>query len=220
MPRRDPFDRLKGVHIAPSSSDQAGQPDQPRPASVLDDLRVAERKKRGRQYERSNPTVSFRGIPTDINEQIVALAEEQRVMAGEIVDILLDFGLTCVERGTLPLEPRPKATRMTLFPLSNSWQRRQGWSEGNLNPVPQPIPTRKTRKEQKIFAPWKSVVSYRGVGKEMADALRRLADKKHVPVGEVATVLLKHGLEAYKAGRIRFNPQPLTARQTLVGWSE
>lgn len=220
MPRRDPFDRLKGVQITPAASEQTGQPEQPRPASVLDDLRVAEKKKRGRQYEKANPAVSFRGIPADVNEQILALAGEHRVMAGEIVDVFLRYGLACVDRGTLPLEPRPKAARMTLLPLSSSWQKRQGWSEETLHPVPKSIPSCKTRKEPKTLAAWESVVSYRGVGKETADALRRLADKKYVPVGEVATVLLKHGLEAYKAGRIRFNPQPLTTRQTLAGWSE
>jgi len=220
MPRRDPFDRLKGVQITPAESEHAGQPEQPRPASVLDDLRVSEKKKRRRQYEKANPTVSFRGIPADINEQILTLAGEQRVMAGEIVEVFLIYGLACVDRGTLPLEPRPKAARMTLFPLSSNWQKRQGRSEEISNPIPKPIPTRKSHKEQKAPAAWKSVVSYRGVGKETTKTLRLLADKKHVPVGEVATVLLKHGLEAYKAGRIHFDPQPLTARQTLAGWSE
>jgi len=220
MPRRDPFDRLKGVQITPAESEHAGQPEQPRPASVLDDLRVAEKKKRRRQYEMAYPTVSFRGIPAEINEQILALANEHHVMAGEIVDTFLSYGLRCVDRGTLPLEPRPKAARMTLYPLSGNWQKRQGWSEENPNPVPKPIPARKVHKEQKVPAAWESVVSYRGVGKETAKALRRLADKKYVPVGEVAAVLLKHGLEAYKAGRIRLNPQPLTVRQMLAGRSE
>ncbi len=220
MPRRDPFDRLKGAQITPAESEHAGQPEQPRPASVLDDLRVAEKKKRGRQYEMAHPTVSFRGIPTDVNEQILAVAGEQRVMAGEIVDVFLSYGLACVDRGTLPLEPRPKAARMTLFPLSSNFQKRQGWSEEISNPIPKPSPTRKNRREEIAPAAWKLVVSYRGVGKETAEALRRLANYKYVPVGEVATVLLKHGLEAYKAGRIHFDPQPRSARQTLAGWTE
>ena len=36
-----------------------------------------------------------------------------------------------------------------------------------------------------------------------------------VPVGEVVAFLLRHGLQAYRQGRLSLKPQPMTVKMTL-----
>lgn len=59
------------------------------------------------------------------------------------------------------------------------------------------------------------VVSYRGIPKQIHQAITKIAAEKEVPVGEVARALLEHALRAYQEGRLDLNPAPRSGKFTL-----
>lgn len=51
-------------------------------------------------------------------------------------------------------------------------------------------------------------VTYRGISPELHAALKAIAVKLSVPVGDVARAFLEHGLEAYERGELALAPRP------------
>ena len=74
------------------------------------------------------------------------------------------------------------------------------------------------RRKKRVEQNQKSVpaVSYRiphGVHMDLCSLATDLA----VPVGEVVTHLLRHGLKSYRAGRLKLTPHPVIVKMTVKG---
>ena len=106
---------------------------------------------------------------------------------------------------------------MTLFPLPNGWGKQAGWTEGDgwepTEPKENPAKRKGQAKEEK--RPWEDRVHYR-MSDDVHEAIKQLAEKHTVPLGEILTLFLKHGLESYLAGYLRLNPQPKVVKMTLA----
>lgn len=59
------------------------------------------------------------------------------------------------------------------------------------------------------------VATYRGIPKHLQDEIRRISDKRNVPVGEVARALLEYALVAYAKGDLTLDPQFGPGKLTL-----
>ena len=59
------------------------------------------------------------------------------------------------------------------------------------------------------------VVTYRGIPAELHRQIKEIADKKGVPVGEVARRLLEYGLAAYLVGDLKLPAAPRRGKLTL-----
>jgi len=187
------------------------------PVSPLDQIQGAELKKRNRTWEQGHRTCSYRGVPQDIQDQVVALATSLLVNTDELVQVFVQYGLSCIEREILTISPRPKAQRMTLFPTPGGWGEQAGWSEADgWEPGKvKEIPARKKSLKDKEQRDWETRAHYR-LASEVHEAIKQLAEKHFIPVGEVMTLFLKHGLESYKTGRLILKPQPKVVRMTLA----
>ena len=209
-PRRNVF----GDWGQPSS--QAAVPLVPPPPTPIDLIGVAKPKERNRQWEKGHRAHSYRGVPQEIHNQVIGLAGHLQVTNDEVVQVFVQYGLSCLERGILTISPRPKAQRMTLFPLPIGWGKQAGWSEGDgWEPASQEtLPSvRKTSKNK--HGGWERVVTYR-LSDDADNSIRHIATQHTLPVGEIVTLFLKHGLESYKSGRLKLNPQPKAVKMTLA----
>ncbi len=75
------------------------------------------RAKRNRAWETRHRTRSYRYIPDEVHQEIVAIAQQMHVPTGEIVRRLLEYGLEALREGRLALTPHPRnAVSMTLYP--------------------------------------------------------------------------------------------------------
>jgi len=59
------------------------------------------------------------------------------------------------------------------------------------------------------------VATYRGVPKALQEELRRVAEKRHVPVGEVVRAFLEYALVAYEKDALTLTPQFGAGKLTL-----
>ena len=167
--------------------------------------------KRNRQWEKAHRPYRYVNVPLEVREEVLALAEHLHVPADDVAHAFFEYGLDHVDEGKLQLkaQPNPFGRKMTLFP-----QKQVGaWNEAT-GPQ-QDIPVRRKRKVERKQ---KSIpaVSYRiphGVHMELCSLAEGLA----VPVGEVVTQLLRHGLKSYRAGRLKLTPHPVTVKMTLKG---
>ena len=167
--------------------------------------------KRNREWEKAHRPYRYVNVPTELREQVTALAEHLVVSADEVARSFIEYSIECFDEETLQVDvrPNPQGRKMTLFPQEQA----QGWqaAEG----APQQIPTRRKRKTERPKKAYPAV-SYR-LPESLHDDICGLGMDLDVPLGEVVTLLLGHGLEAYKSGRLRLNPQPLTVKMTLQG---
>jgi hypothetical protein len=187
------------------------------PPSPLDQMSVAAPRKRSRSWEKEHRTCSYRGVPQELHDQVAALAFHLHVNTDEVVQVFMQYGLSCFDKGILTISPRPKAQRMTLFPLPFGSSEQAGWSEADKwEPGrPKEIPTkRKTGHMVKKQVLWKRVVTYR-LDNDSSARISYLAGQHTLPVGEIVTLFLKHGLESYKNGHLNLNPQPKMVVMTL-----
>jgi hypothetical protein len=220
--RREALESLASLAATPANNDTwTGIPAQATPAapSVLDTIAAAKRRSRGREWEKSHHTFSYRGVPADLRDQVLALASYLNVNVDELVQVFVQYGQSCLSKGTLSIEARPREGRMTLFPTTEGWNKRAGWSEvDGWKPEQKEIPVRKKSIKTEASPLWKDRVHYR-LPAEVHATIKGLAAQHFIAVGEVMTLFLKHGLESYRSGRLILNPQPKTVRMTLGGSS-
>ncbi len=167
------------------------------------------KKPRNRAWEKEHRAKTFRGVPEEVSDKVVAIAEQLGVTADEIARAFLEYGLYCMERETLTLQPKIKGTRMTLYPLDSGWTKQHGWLEEGWNPAPKVVnPDRKKRKtkeeEPRLWNRW---VGYR-LPEELVKRIKERADRDNVPVGELVGLLLKHSANRYEQGVLRLTPYP------------
>lgn len=167
--------------------------------------------KRNRQWEKTHRPYRYVNVPLEVREDVLALAEHLHVTADDVAHAFFEYGLDRVDEGKLQLktQPNPLGRKMTLFPQkqAGAWEEASGPQRD--------IPTRRKRKGERNQ---KSVpaVSYRiphGVHMDLCSLAAELA----VPVGEVVALFLQHGLHAYRAGRLKLTPHPVTVKMTLKG---
>jgi hypothetical protein len=170
-------------------------------------IRVA---KRNRQWEKSHRPYRYVNVPLALREQVAALAEHLLVTSDEVARAFIEYGLSCIDAGTLKLrtKPNPFGRKMTLYPRDQARGRQE--ADGS----PKEIPARRKEKSERVKKV-RPAVSYR-FPSDLHAKLRALAMDLAVPMGEVVAFLLRHGLDAYQAGSLGLNPYPLAVKMTLV----
>ena len=206
MARRKPFE-------TPQPTEPTPAPLAASPSATLDALaylRLPEKKKRQRSWEREHTPKSYRGVPADLRDAVRAAAENLNVTVDDLARAFLEYSLDCVSRGALRLEIRysPRVQRLSLYPFSGASWAARGW-----NPQPPPAPARR-RKAAEDARPWQQLVSYR-IPDELHQQIKAQAEGD-VPLGEVVTILLQHALTDYRSGALALFPQPRMAAK--VHW--
>ncbi len=195
-PRRNPLEKPPGDEQSSmwrTVLSQIGDPQR------LEEARKPKSKERKREWEKANKPKHYRGVPAEVREQVKAVAEELGVTADEVARAFLEYGLLCIQRGTLVIQPAASQRRvkMTLYPFSGA-----GWAENGWTPQP---PKRSGRKKDEPPALWREAAYYR-IPDDLHEQIKRAAQL--VPVGELVAVLLKHGIESYQNGILVLLPQP------------
>ena len=174
------------------------------PPDLYESLRIAEPRKRNRQWEKQHQShkAVYRGVDPKLSLQIKSIAGNLCVPEGEVARAVIEHALRCYERGELDLDPRPNPyrLRMTLFPTHD----------------PMPAPTRSRTTKQKPEVLWRVITTWRGFPPELKRELSALAsdDGLNVPVGELITALLRFGLKEFQHGRLTLTP--VQKRTTLT----
>mgnify|MGYP000088412534 CR=1 FL=1 len=183
------------------------------------DLMKGPKKPRNRTWEKANRAKTFRSVPEEVSARVVAIADQLGVTADEVARAFLEYGLFCMERETLTIQPKVKGTRMTLYPLDSGWTKQNGWVEEGWNPVPKAVSPSKSKRRQKGEEPrlWASRVAYR-LPDELVKQVKEKADRYNVPVGELVGLLLKHSANRYEQGVLRLTPYPKQDAQAR--WDE
>lgn len=165
--------------------------------------------KRNRRWEREHRPYRYVNVPTELREQVLALAEHLEVTVDEVARAFIKYGIECVDEEKLHLraQPNPYGRKMTLFPK----ERAKGWYETNGTQKEIPARKKKRTKQAKRVYP---AVSYR-LPEKVHDEICGLAMDLDVPLGDIVTFLLQHGLDVYRSGKLKLEPQPLTVKMTL-----
>lgn len=165
--------------------------------------------KRNRKWEKEHRPYRYVNVPTELREQVLALAEHLGVTADEVARAFIEYGIECVDDEKLKLraQPNPYGRKMTLFPKESA----KGWYE--TNDALKEIPARKkkrTKQAKRVYP----AVSYR-LPEKVHDDICGFAMDLDVPLGDIVTFLLQYGIEAYRSGKLSLEPQPLTVKMTL-----
>ena len=219
MSRRSPFESSQ---FGKSLSKQAAQEQIPVMSQAegafsgdthLQGIPTTDKKSRDRGWEQDNRSMLFRGIPVVIKNTIKEIAADLQVRADDVGRAFLEYGLLCHGRGEIQFTPVLSDQRRTLFPRSKSgWGKSAlpGWYEKiwDNQPPARKQSKRSSKSQGKGEKSWQQQVSYRGIPEDTQEAIRALHRQCQVPLGEVATMLLGHSLEAYQTGKLVLNPQP------------
>lgn len=187
--------------------------------SVVDLMR-GPKKPRNRAWEKANRAKTFRSVPEEVSAKVVAIADQLGVTADEVARAFLEYGLYCMERETLTVQPRIKGTRMTLYPLDSGWTKQHGWVEEGWNPTPKAVLSEKRRRKQKGAEEprlWSRWVAYR-LPDELVKRLKERAERHSVPIGELVGLLLKHSANRYVQGVLRLISHP--KQDASAQWKE
>lgn len=200
-------------------SPAAAEPQAPAAVPVIEQLRVAEARQRDRSWEKSNRSMLIRGLPVKLCQSIKGIALALQVRADDVARAFLEYSLLCYQRGEIHVTPVLYEQRRTLFPDPRSdWGKDQlpGWYEKVWDPQPPELPVSPRKSKTVEEKPWQRQVSYRGIPDEMQTAMRELHRQHNVPLGEIATLLLGHALDAYQSGRLVLSPQPRQAAKLRI----
>ncbi|HMN13300.1 MAG TPA: hypothetical protein PKD55_13350 [Bellilinea sp.] len=165
--------------------------------------------KRNRKWEKEHRPYRYVNVSVELREQVLALAKHLGVKADEVARAFVEYGVECVNEEKLHLraQPNPHGRKMTLFPKD----RAKGWREAN--DIQKEIPARKKKQMSKVKKVYPAV-SYR-LPKKVHERVCCLAMNLDVPLGDVVSFLLQHGLDAYRSGKLSLKPQPVTVKMTL-----
>jgi hypothetical protein len=150
--------------------------------------------RRSRRWEKEHlgHKVIYRGVDPTLALRVRSIAGELCVPTGEVARAFLEYALRSTERGDLDLLPRPDPQRMrnTLFPQKKSSRPR---SKGQRH---------------KPAALWRVVTTWRNFSPDLKRELAALASAEglNIPIGELITVLLKFGLQAYAHRLLALEP--------------
>ena len=194
--RRNPFETSEP---APSAAT---------PPSIYDSLRVATPRQRNRRWEKNHQTekVVYRGIDPRVALQVKTIAGNLQVPEGEVARAVIEHALRAYAEGDLSLDPRPNPSRlrMTLYPSSTG------------SPKSRAISSLGKRKHPE--AQWRVITTWRGFPAQLKHEISALAsqDGLDVPIGELVSALLRHGLKAYETGLLKLEPVERVSALTLT----
>ena len=118
MSRRDAFTGLRDPHPLTDGEENKPHDSTKLMRQPLDLIPIADlKKKRSRKWEQVHrfETVTYRGIPRQVVEQIIEIAQSLSVPRDEVVRAFLEYGVKLYRAEELTLIAYPKAQRMTLF---------------------------------------------------------------------------------------------------------
>lgn len=228
MPRRDAFTDLRDP--LPLTDGEENKPHDPTilMRQPLDLIPTADlKKKRLRKWEQIHrfETVTYRGIPRQVVEQIVEIAQRLSVPRDEVVRAFLEYGVKLYRTEKLNLFAYPKAQRMTLFPeggqgnpvLPSQKNTDQNWLSEAF-PVPEKKSTatkkKKSKKDQDTIPHWEMRVTFR-IPSLLKEDVRAIAMEHTLPVGEVVWFFVMEGVKAFQNGNLHLQPSPKTIGKTL-----
>lgn len=220
MPRRDAFSMLRGSSTPALENDrtptQSAVPSLEPPAiKPLDFIPAAEpRKKRERTWEKAHQgqVATYRGVPPEMHQTILHMAESLGVPVDEVARAFLEFSLAHHRSGDLPIHPHPKAQRMTLYPDESTapTKKSEGWLKEAFSS------SRPGKKGKKGGQPkrWESRVSYR-LPVALKQEVKELADTHTIGVGELVCFLFQYALSSYERGDLRLEAHVKVSGNTL-----
>lgn len=184
---------------------------------IVEQLRVADEKKRHRKWERGNKTHSYWGIPVELRQALGWAARDLNVKVDDVVRAFLEYGLEEYQQSRLVLIPyaNPEGQKMTLYP--DGWNH-QPWRREKGNPKSRNPQEKHHTKKKPDGNPNKEltcVLAVRNLPAELHQAVLATATARSVPVGEVVVKFLGCGLDAFYTGALVLNPLPVIASQTL-----
>ena len=174
----------------------------PKPPDIYESLRVAEPRRRNRDWEKrhQNQKAVYRGVDPKLVSRVKSIAKEFNIREGEVARFFLEYGLRSYGSGELDLTPypNPERLRMTLFPSIN-WSASQKTKSSSM---------RKIRKKKTNLPFWKVITTWRNFSSEVKSEISDLASEAGlgVPVGELVTALLHFGFSAYDRGLLKLEP--------------
>jgi hypothetical protein len=220
MPRRDAFSMLRGSSSPAREHEMtlgvsAASSMEPLVIKPLDFIPAAEpRKKRDRKWEKAHQgqVATYRGVPPEMHQTLLHLAESLGVPVDEVARAFLEFGLAHHKSGHLPIHPYPKAQRMTLYPDETAIPDRKSkaWLKDAFSSA------RPGKKRNKGSQPkrWEARVSYR-LPVALKQEVKELAETHTVGVGELVYFLFQFGLSAYENGDLRLDAHVKVSGNTL-----
>ena len=184
----------------------------PKPPDIYESLRVAEPRRRNRDWEKrhQNQKVVYRGIDPKLVLRIKKIAKEINVREGEVARFFLEYGLRAYGTGDLDLtpSPNPERLRMTLFPSRNQTDQQNRKS-----------PSKRRNRRKKTNPPfWKVVTTWRNFAPEVKNEISDLASEAGlgVPVGELVTALLHFSFNAYDRDLFKLEPVAEVSKHKLL----
>jgi hypothetical protein len=90
----------------------------PESSAMTDEPTILTNKKTRRPWdEKHRPFIhTYRNIPPELHQEILDIAKQLNVSAGEVMRALAEYGLAAYKNGDLILEPVPVIEKKTLFP--------------------------------------------------------------------------------------------------------
>ena len=143
----------------------------------------------------------------------------------KVVRAFLEYGVEEYNSGRLALFAHPKAQRMTLFPEGGKRpQTMSSTSEKKDNWLNQAFPTQNKKGQGKAnkkikgqpveMRHWQLRVTYR-IPVELKEAIKGIANKHWLPVGEIVVFFIEQALKAFRDGSLSLQPVPKMAGKTL-----
>jgi hypothetical protein len=203
--RRNPFDDKDPIEVS-----------LPKPPDIYESLRVAEPRRRNRNWEKRHQSqkVVYRGVDPKLALRVKSIAQEMYIREGEVALLFLEYGLRAYGTGELDLTPypNPERLRMTLFPSINQIDQQKKKSSF----------TRKTRRKKLDIPFWKVITTWRNFSPEVKNEVSDLASEAGlgVPVGELVTALLRFSLKAYDTDLLKLEPVAEESKYKSLGRGE
>jgi hypothetical protein len=228
MSRRDAFTGLRDPDPLTDGEENKQHDSTILMRQPLDLIPIADlRKKRSRKWEQVHrfETVTYRGIPRQVVEQIIEIAQSLSVPRDEVVRAFLEYGVELYRTRKLSLFAYPKSQRMTLFPeggqgipvLPSKNIKDQNWLSEAF-PVPEKKSTAtkkgKSKKNQDTIPHWEMRVTFR-IPALLKENVRAIARDHTLPVGEVVWFFVMEGAKAFQNGNLNLLPSPKTIGKTL-----
>ena len=190
--------------------------------SPLDLISTSKTRHRNRDYEKSHAKFSYRLTDGTIPGQILGIAQSHSISADNVARAFVQAGLHASQQGKIDWSGiRPVQGRMTLFPTGQeTWvvhDEPVTWAQE----IPQPqkrrrkteaerAQERKARDLLRVHYRWPPEINEaleqltrQVMGYQPGEHLARKDGRK----GEVLTILLRFGIQAYQAGRIDLTPK-------------
>ena len=101
-----------------TKSQQQSETENTESPAMTDGLTISKKKKTRRPWEEKHrPFIhTYRNIPPELHQEILDIANQLKVSAGEVMRAFAEYGLDAYKKGDLLLDPVPVIEKKTLFP--------------------------------------------------------------------------------------------------------